>query len=180
MPSASTSTLVVICGISFAGKTTLARAITERLGHVEIDVDVVGARLYGLPVGNSAALDGLDFDRIYDEADKDIERLLTSGVSVVDASRNFTRIERVRARELAERANARLVTVFVDTSESVARQRRNENKRSGSRGDITDDQFEEIVRVFQPPAEDERPLLFGAGDDVDAWVVANASAINST
>lgn len=172
------STLVVICGISFAGKSTLARAITERLGFVEVDVDAVGARLYGLPANDGGAqLNGLDFDRIYDEADKEIERLLTSGVSV-DASRNFTRSERTRARELARRANARLVTVFVDTAESVARQRRVANKISGSRGDITDDQFDEILRVFEPPSEDERPLVFGIGDDIDSWAVTNAPAMN--
>jgi hypothetical protein len=173
-------TLVVICGLSFAGKSTLARAITERLGFVEVDVDEVGAGLYGLAVGDPAALDGLDFDRIYDAADREIARLLTSGVSVVDASRNFTRAERARARQLAEGANARVVTVFVDTPVGVARQRREDNRTSGSRRDITDDQFEEIVRVFQPPTEEERPLVFNVNDDVESWTALHAGVLRHT
>jgi shikimate kinase len=37
-------TLIVICGLSFSGKSTLAKAITARLGYEEIDVDTEGQR----------------------------------------------------------------------------------------------------------------------------------------
>lgn len=167
------STLIVICGLSFSGKSTLARAIAERLGFHVIDVDEVGAALYGAP----ADADDWDFDRVYDEADLEIERLLAGGIDVVDASRNFTRAERARARRLADRANARLLTIFVDTPEGVAGRRRNDNRSSGARRDIADGQFEEIVRVFQPPAEDESALVFSAGDDVHSWIATNATGL---
>ena len=47
------ATLIVICGLSFAGKSTLAKAITERLGYEEVDVDKVGASLYGLDINDA-------------------------------------------------------------------------------------------------------------------------------
>ncbi len=166
MPSAA---LIVICGLSYAGKSTLARAITNRFGYEEIDVDDVGATLYGLNV-QGRPIEELDFDRIYDEADRLIEARLSSGTTVVDASRNFRRVERDHAREIAERSGARVVTIFVDTPEEIARQRRLGNRTSKARRDITDEEFEEIVRVMQPPAEDERPLVFHHGDDIEAWL----------
>lgn len=166
------STLLVICGLSFSGKSTLARAISEKLCFQEVDVDQVGAALYG-----GAAIDDWDFDRVYAEADKEIGRLLAAGIDVVDASRNFTRVERARARELARHSNSRLLTIFVDTPVALARQRRRENKASRTRRDITDAQFEEIVQVFQPPAQDERPLVFQVGDVIESWIAKNEALI---
>ena len=166
MPSAA---LIVICGLSYAGKSTLARAITNRFGYEEIDVDDVAATLYGLNF-QARPIEEQDFDRIYDEADRLIEARLSSGTSVVDASRNFRRAERDHAREIAERSGVRVVTIFVDTPEEIARQRRLGNRTSKARRDVTDEEFEEIVRVMQPPTEDERPLVFHHGDDIEAWL----------
>lgn len=166
------STLVVICGLSFAGKSTLARAIAETLGFQEVDVDEVGVALYGDPSTND-----WNFDRVYDNADEQIERLLAAGVNVVDGSRNFTRRERVRASALTRRSNARIVTVFVDTPEAIVRQRRSDNRTTGARGDIADAQFEEIVQAFQPPESDENPLVFGVSDDAQSWIAKNAAAM---
>jgi len=166
--------LIVICGLSFSGKSTLAKAITAKLGYDEIDVDTVGATLYGLDLDDERLKD-LDWDKVYAEADKIIEGRLKSGATVVDASRNFTKKERESAREVAKRSGARLVTIFVDTPEEVARHRRSVNKGSSARRDITDEQFEEIVQVMQPPTEDERPLVFLPNDQIDSWIDRNAT-----
>ena len=126
------SALIVSCGLSFAGKSTLARALTARFGYEEVDVD---------------------------------------------ASRNPTREERARAREVAQRGHVRLLTIFVDTPEQVARQRRQNNQVTKARRDLSDDQFEEFNRVFQPPAEEERALVFRSGDETDSWLSKNAADI---
>jgi len=168
-----TSTLIVICGLSFSGKSTLADAITSRFGYEEVDVDEVGAKLCDLDV-NDERLKDLDWDKVYDEADRQIEARLKSGTTVIDASRNFTKEERERAQEVAERSNAQLVTIFVDTPEEIARQRRLSNKTSRSRRDITDEQFEEIVQIMQPPTKDERALVFRHGDELESWIQDNS------
>src|SRR5258708_1710604 len=110
------ATLIVICGLSFSGKSTLASAITARFGYGEIDVDTVGATLYGLDI-HDERLKELDWDRVYEEADEIIERRLKSGATVIDASRNFTKKERELAQQVAKRAGAHFVTIFVDTPE---------------------------------------------------------------
>ena len=165
-------TLIVICGLSFSGKSTLAKAITRNLGYEEIDVDEVGAKLFKLSIDDQKLKD-LDWDKVYDETDRLIETRLKSGATVVDASRNFTRLERERARQLAKRSNAHVVTIFVDTPEEIARQRRLGNKTSQARRDITDAQFDEIVQVLQPPTEEEKPLVFHHDDEIDPWIHEN-------
>lgn len=166
-------TFIVICGLSFSGKSTLAKAIISKFGYEEIDVDEVGAKLHNLNI-NDERLNDLDWDRIYDEADRLIETRLKSGATVVDASRNFTKQERERAQQVARRSNAQLVNIFVDTPEEITRQRRLSNKTSPSRRDITDEQFEEIVQVMQPPTEEERPLVFHHGDEIESWLYENS------
>jgi predicted kinase len=165
----SVGTLVLICGLSFSGKSTLAKAITTKFGYEEIDVDEVGAKLYELNMDDER-LEELDWDRVYNEADRLIGTRLRSGATVVDASRNFTKQERERAQQVAMRSNAQLVTIYVDTPEEIARQRRLSNKTSRARRDITDAQFDEIVQIMQPPTEDEKPLVFHHADDVDSWL----------
>ena len=119
-----------------------------------------------------------DWDRVYAEADRRIELLLRSGVTVIDASRNFTKLERDRAHQVVKRSKARLVTIFVDTPESIARQRRLTNRTTQSRHDITDDEFDEIVRVMQPPTADEAALTFRHDEDIARWLQRNSRALD--
>ena len=99
---------------------------------------------------------------------------MRSGATVVDASRNITKKERELAKRLAKRSGAHFATIFVATPEEVTRRRRSLNKKSASRRDITDEQFEEIVRVMQPPSEDEDAFIFHYDDQVDRWNDRNA------
>lgn len=140
-------------------------------------MDEVGADLYKLDISDEHLKD-LDWDRVYDEADRQIELLLKSGITVIDASRNFTKLERDRAHQLAKRSNARLITIFVDTPESIARQRRLSNRTTRTRRDITDEQFDEIVQIMQAPTEDEGALVFRHGDDIESWLQRNSPAFD--
>ncbi len=70
--------LVLICGLSFAGKTTLGDAICAALGYVQVDVDAVKADLYG-PDEADADLSPGEWSRIYGETDRRIESYLRAG-----------------------------------------------------------------------------------------------------
>ena len=168
--------LVIVVGLSFGGKSTLARAIGERLGHREVDVDVTKVRLHGERVQDDE-LDQDHWDAIYAATDAESAELLAAGVSVVDGSRNFRRFERDRARAIAERAGVPLVTVYVDTPAAVARERRARNEAAPTRVHMTEAELEEIVELFEPPAADEAPLVFRFDEDVDEWIGRNRAAL---
>jgi len=110
----SRNKLIVVCGFSFAGKSTLGRAICEEFGIREVDVDKTMLELYGDTV-NDEALSNEQWDRIYAETDQKILGYLRTGNSVVDASRNFRKAERSGAGSIAKSAGADLVVVYVNT-----------------------------------------------------------------
>lgn len=168
--------LLIICGLSFAGKTTLGKAICQRFGYVEVDVDETKTQLFGLAIKDEELLPP-DWERIYAAADEQIERLLHAGHSVVDASRNFSKAERRLAKGLAERAGVPLVTIYVDTPEGVARQRWLENRKNPRRRDVSESDFADILRAMQPPDAGENPIVFHYSNDIAAWLSAYAAQI---
>jgi predicted kinase len=168
--------LVIVCGLSFGGKSTLARAIRERLGHREVDVDVTKVRLHGEGLQDDD-LDQNQWDGIYAATDAETAELLAAGVSVVDGSRNFRRFERDRAREIAGRAGVPCATVYVDTPAEVARGRHARNAVAPTRVHMTGAELEEIIGLFEPPSADEAPLAFHFAEDVDEWVGRNRAAL---
>ena len=110
--------LVVICGLSFAGKTTLGGAVARRFNHKQVDVDATKVRLYGVRFDDNA-LDQDAWNRIYDETDLEIARYLRSRASVIDASRNFRKAERSHARHIAALNGGKFLLIYMDTPEDV-------------------------------------------------------------
>jgi len=129
--------------------------------------------LYG-PGINDEELKPEQWTRIYSETDDRIVDHLRNGDSVVDASRNFRKDERNRAREIAEGVRAGISLIYVNTPESLVRQRRVENRITQARRDVSDKDFEDIIRVMEPPTTDEKALVFHHNDNIPSWIARNA------
>jgi predicted kinase len=168
--------LIILCGSSFAGKSTLGHAIGWRYGYEQVDVDDTKFALFG-PDIRDEELSRADWDYIYDQTYRLIRDYLDAGKSVVDGSGNFRRSERQAVRGLADPVRDETVTIFVDTPVSVARQRLLANRERQARLDVTDEDFEHILCVWEPPAPEENALVFRHGDDVDAWIDVCASLL---
>ena len=69
--------LIIICGLSFAGKSTLGKAITARFGYEEVDVDNTKVTLYGSNVTDED-LTREQWNKIYADTDKQIVDYLYS------------------------------------------------------------------------------------------------------
>jgi len=164
-----TRKLVIICGLSFSGKSTLGKALAKRFEYAEVDVDETKFRLHGSRVKDTD-LGQAQWDNIYSETDREIARYLKAGRNVVDASRNFRRVERDRSRAIALYLRADVVTIYVNTPESIARKRWLANRERPSRRDISDRDFEKIVAVMEPPTPDEGFVTFNYEDDVSDWI----------
>ncbi len=168
--------LIIICGLSFAGKSTLGKAIKDRFGFEEVDVDATKFGLYGNSIRDEE-LNHADWVRIYAETDRRIADFLRSGKTVVDASHNFSKGERDVAKGLAVQAGVPLIMIYIDTPEEIVRQRLHRNRRQSSRRDIPDHDFEDVVRAMQIPGKDENPLVFHFEEDVARWAAENAGRL---
>jgi predicted kinase len=161
--------LLIICGISFAGKSTLGAAIAQRFGYAEVDVDVTKVDLHGEDTADER-LTQSDWDAIYNETDNRVLSHLRAGRSVLDASRNFRKAERDNIRRLTAGLGVPIITIFVDTPEAVARQRLFENRLSKTRPDLSESVFEHIARLMEPPGIVENPLIFSYQADIGWWI----------
>lgn len=161
--------LILICGISFAGKSTLGRAIVNKFGYQHVDVDEVKDQLFGSDVKDEN-LRHADWIRIYKQTDKLIQNYLKKGDSVIDDSRNFRKSERQKITRIATMLGAKVVTIFIDTPEIIARQRLAENSKTNSRRNVSDTDFRETLEAMEQPSTDESPLVFQNGEDIEAWI----------
>lgn len=168
--------LIIICGISFAGKSTLGTAIAARFGYEQVDVDDTKFALYG-PDIHDEELSRADWERIYHQTYRTIQEHLRAGRSVVDGSGNFRRGERRMVRELADPTRDESVTIVVDTPAAIARRRLLANRATPTRLDVGDDDFEHILRVWEPPAAAEHALPYRYDDDLEAWMDAHAARL---
>ncbi len=168
--------LVIVCGLSFSGKSTLGNAICAAFGHPQVDVDETKVDLYGLGL-DDADLSPDEWASIYRVADDRIVAHLRKGDCVVDASRSFRRHERDHARSIANRMNAETVVVYVDAPESLVLQRWARNRDQQARRDVSVEGFEEIISVMEPPSEDEGALVFQHNDNTEEWIAKHAELL---
>ena len=111
-----------------------------------------------------------EWDKTYQEAYQRIATYLSRGKSVVDDSANFTREQRDKLRAIAKQYDAFTYVIFVDVSLSEVRRRWQENRQTGVRSDVRDDDFVQVVEFFVPPTEDENVLRYDEAMSPGEWV----------
>jgi predicted kinase len=144
-----TLTLYALCGLPFAGKSTLATALAKNIGAVAVRLDAINhERGLGL---DGSSIPSLEWQRTYDEAYRRIADQLDGGQSVIFDHGNFTRAERERVRSIGAHAGALVQIIHVLVSPEVARRRWLRNRQTRERYDLRDDDFDLVVRIFEPP-----------------------------
>lgn len=148
-------TLYLICGLPGAGKTTLARQIETTRRALRLCPDEWIDRLLADPN------DSAELDRLRDPVEQiqwDLaKRALALGVDVVLEFGFWSRAERDFFRSEAEALGARVELHYLDVprEELLARlARRNANLPPGTFR-VTEQQLDEWLRMFEPPAPDE-------------------------
>jgi predicted kinase len=113
--------LYILCGLPFAGKSTLARALAAQRGCTHVAIDAINtARGLGL---SGAALTAAEWDETYRLAFEQLAAALRSGRSAINDAANYTRAQRDHLRALAADARAESGTLFIDVAAEEARRR---------------------------------------------------------
>ena len=166
-------TLYVLCGLAFAGKSTLAAAIAARTGAAVVSLDDINAQRglrggLGIPDHEWAVSHGAALVQA--------EEALHGGRSVVIDDTNCFRFLRDDYRALAGRVGGTCVVIHLDTPLSSARSRLSENDRTGARARVTEVVLLDLARKFELPGPDEPTLRFPSGADPASWVAASLAA----
>lgn len=155
--------LVLMCGLSGTGKTTVARELAANLGAIHLRSDVERKRLYGLHMTESSHADNID---IYTTAASErtfsrLEELATASVetgrcAVVDATFIGRRLRR-RFTSLAERLKVPWTIVECTASEQAVRRRLEDRRGDASEAGIQ--QYLDQRRHFDAFDRNERGHL---------------------
>ena len=161
MPDAGGPLFIAMCGIPFAGKSTLARELATRCRVALVSVDAIIVDLE-ISVG-ADAVDQRGWARAMAEGFDRSRRLLADGESVVYDNANHTRRNRDRCRRIAGKANAAFHCVWLDVPVEVARARLEANRARPSRVDVPDASFWQIVDQFEPPTHEPGVIRWQPG-----------------
>jgi hypothetical protein len=141
--------LIVICGLSFAGKTTLARALAAYKCWCYISLDAINEER-GVGVGDES-ITKKEWIQTYPEAYHRVGAALAVGESVVYDETNMLRSQRDELRRIAALHGAEAYVLYVATTATEARQRWQHNRCTGERGDVRNDDLHMLLRISSRP-----------------------------
>jgi len=161
--------MFILTGISFSGKSCLARAISKTLGIPIIDPDGIahesGSGLSG------GFLSDAHWAVFHGEAEERVARLLEAGRSLVYDTTAFNQQQRQRLKDLAGRYNAAQVLIWVSTSREEARRRWERNNETRERFAVHVEDFDMVANHFEPPGDGEPHLEYDGTQDLAHWTL---------
>jgi predicted kinase len=163
MLGVTASRLVLLCGTSFSGKSTVARALAPRLAARIVSLDEINARR-GLWGGDG--IPGAEWIRTHEVASAEVRELLGSGTSVVVDDTSSLRFLRDGWRSLAREVGARFALVYLEVDHETVRRRRAANRFEPQRRDVADAVLDQHLAEFEPPAADEDAVRVTSTEDL--------------
>lgn len=156
-----------MCGLAFAGKSTLARKIAEHTNSKLIAFDKlwVEKEKEGLVTKGS---EGWRFIR--KTAQDEISKSLRRGVSVVYDDNNPKFDHREEIRKIAKEIGSDSVVIYLSTPLEVIRAREQANRSTGERHEVTPENFQTVLEHFEPPTPDENILEFKPDTNVEKFL----------
>ena len=165
--------LYILCGLPFAGKSTLARELVKSSNIALVEMDAInGERGLGL---DGQVILSADWDITYAEFYRRIAQLLAERQLVIADAANFIRAQRDQLRAIAQKYQAPSTVIYVNPPTSIVRERWQRNRQTGQRYDVRDDDFAHVVDNFQPPTDDEHVLYYDQFLPVGEWISRNFS-----
>lgn len=155
--------LILLCGRSFSGKSTVARALRSELAAQLVSLDDINA-LRGLHGGDGIAVE--EWIHTHEIASVQVATALAGGETVVVDDTSSPRFLRDGWRSLATEAGASFALVFVDADRETILRRQTANRAKSSRHDVRDDVLEQHLADFEPPEEDEPAVTVRSDEDV--------------
>ncbi len=162
--------VVLLCGPSFSGKSTLATHLAARLSSHYISLDDINVER-GLHGGFN--IPASEWQRTHLLAVGALEKALAVGAcsTVVIDDTNCYRFLRDAYRRVASRFGALVVTVVIRIPPIHLLSRVTLNLEESLRRGVSSLQLEHQIATFEWPAPDEAPCLYYSPDEpLESWV----------
>lgn len=155
-------------GYPGAGKTTVARWIAEHTGAVHLWADVERNKLFASPTHSES-----ESGRLYQFLNKQTDRLLGEGKSVVFDTNFNHHADRQLLRGIAERHGIETTVIWVATPVELAKQRAVHSQVVRNNYDfaMTAEQFDAIAAKLEPPRPEDEKIIKIDGTKLDVEAV---------
>jgi predicted kinase len=153
--------LILMCGLSFSGKSTVAGRLARKLDAPLISLDAINGERglrggQGIPLEEWAATNRIAHERA--------ATLLRAGGDVVVDDTGSPRFIRDEWRTTAQRVGARFAIVWVNIDTALQRERVLANRVEQQRPDVVDEVLADHAAHFEAPTDDENPIVIDARD----------------
>lgn len=160
--------IVLLCGRSFSGKSTIAAGLAQSLPAVVVSLDVINAER-GLHGGNGVPVE--EWKRTHEIAQARVREAVDSRARVVIDDTSSPRFLRDGWRQLANQVAVPFALVYVETPVAVSLARHRANRSDPSRPDVSDQVMHEHLRSFEPPTDEEDAIRCSSvSEDLDVAV----------
>ncbi len=157
------STMFLMCGLTFSGKTTVAKRIASEFDCNYLSLDDINDER-GLWGGHGIPVE--EWERTHEIALARLRERLDQGGCVVVDDTNILRWLRDRFRAVADEGDYDVVLVHVTASLEEIRKRMAQADRTEGRRSVSDEVFERHVESFEEPGTDESPVVYRSGENV--------------
>ena len=163
--------LYILCGLPYAGKTTLRKELVKRLNfdYVSVDEIMTARNMWNTPGQPTQE----DWDIAYAEAYKQLEELLKEGKNAIADIGNLEFPERDNMRKTAESFGVEQRLIYVKTPRDEIMRRRKENEVTRVRGHLENELFASATDKFNEPSVEENPLIYNLEENLDEWIRKN-------
>jgi predicted kinase len=163
----SKSTLYILCGLPFSGKTTLAQALASQCGFVHLDLDTIARAKNLFP---EKGINDEQWGHVFEEVYQQIAALLISGESVVIDAVNYDRVGRDRLRTIAKQSDSSVYVIYINLPLREIEQRLQANRANPQRPPVREEDFMELATQFEIPTIEENILIYDGTQSVQEWI----------
>ena len=163
------STLFIMSGLPFSGKSTLSKEISQHLGIKRISFDEVWVNTPNIPGDND-----IEKWQYISRKCEDLvvtELLNNRGVVYDNLGDRFE--HRQRMRQLAINNHADFKLIYINISKEEVIKRRAQNILSTARHQVSDFDFNNALNSFEIPTPSENPIIFTPDQNVEEWIKTN-------
>ena len=150
--------LYIMCGVGFAGKSTLAKNISE---HLEIPLVSQDGLFFEKEKELNLNQDSdAQWEMLLGMCKQRIREIMTEGKSVVFDNVNLKHAHRDELREIAKEVGGKAVVIYLDTPEETLNKRQDRNKVTRERHDVKQEYLDDAKMQLEIPQRGEDVYTF--------------------
>jgi len=162
-----TSKLFLMCGLSFSGKSYLAKQIGDHVGATIISLDGINQER-GLD--NNNVIPVFEWEETHKIALDRLSKYLDAGKSVIIDDTNPLLKLRDRFRKIANERGLRTIVVLVNTSVETINERVDKVRKNQDRHIAPREALDNLIKMFEyPNPKIEELVIYNDGDNFSEW-----------